>query len=287
MSRVNITQPLPLAHRATDRDGAGRRRGLVLQLLRGLLPGHAQRRSGRARSTSRASTRSIPTSSSSRSTSKRCSARATARSSARTSPKERGWKIGDRIPLGSAVWRRKDGAESWDFEIVGSYRSPSGRVPTNELWINYAYFDEARAGGNGTVTLYFVKIANRARAAEISESIDALFANSTFETQTQSEKDWVRAQIAQIGDIGFFVNAIIARRDVRAVVRDGQHDDAIGARAYTRARGVEDLWLQQFCGRRASSSRSRCCSAASRQRSASALPLRYRRRCSASSARAA
>ena len=74
---------------------------------------------------------------------------------------ERGWKIGDRIPLGSAVWRRKDGAESWDFEIVGSYRSPSGKVPTSELWINYAYFDEARSDGNGTVTLYFVKIARR------------------------------------------------------------------------------------------------------------------------------
>jgi putative ABC transport system permease protein len=123
---------------------------------------------------------------------------------------ERGWKIGDRIPLGSTIWRRKDGAESWEFEIVGSYKSMSGKVPTNELWINYDYFDEARAAANGTVTLYFVKIDDPARSAEISESIDALFANSTNETQTQSEKDWLRSQIAQIGDIGFFVNAIIA-----------------------------------------------------------------------------
>ena len=122
---------------------------------------------------------------------------------------ERGWKIGDRIPLGSAVWRRKDGAESWDFEIVGSYRSPSGKVPTNELWVNYDYFDEARAAGNGTVTLYFVKINESEGAAAISERIDALFANSMFETQTQSEKDWLRGQIGQIGDIAFFVNAII------------------------------------------------------------------------------
>jgi putative ABC transport system permease protein len=123
---------------------------------------------------------------------------------------ERGWKIGDKIPLGSSIWRRKDGAEGWDFEIVGSYRSPSGRVPTSELWINYDYFDEARQAANGTVTLYFVKIHDSSRSAEISEQIDALFANSTSETQTQSEKDWIRAQIAQIGDIGFFVNAIIA-----------------------------------------------------------------------------
>ena len=123
--------------------------------------------------------------------------------------KEQGWKVGDRLPLGSAVWTRKDGAENWDFEIVGSYRSPSGRVPTSELWINYDYFDEARAAANGTVTLYFLKIHDSSSAAAISERIDALFANSTNETQTQSEKDWVRAQIAQIGDIAFFVNAII------------------------------------------------------------------------------
>jgi putative ABC transport system permease protein len=122
---------------------------------------------------------------------------------------ERGWKIGDRIPLGSAVWTRKDGANSWDFEIVGTYGSPTGRMPTNELWVNYAFFDEARAVGNGTVTLYFVKIADASRAAAISEAIDALFANSMNETQTQNEKDWMRAQVAQIGDMGFFVNAII------------------------------------------------------------------------------
>ena len=123
---------------------------------------------------------------------------------------QRGWKIGDRIPLGSAVWTRKDGTNAWEFEIVGTYGSTSSRMPTNELWINYPFFDEARAAANGTVTLYFVKIGDASRSAAISESIDALFANSMNETQTQNEKDWLRAQIAQIGDMGFFVNAIIA-----------------------------------------------------------------------------
>jgi putative ABC transport system permease protein len=122
---------------------------------------------------------------------------------------ERGWKIGDRVPLGSQVWTRKDGTRDWEFEIVGTYGSPASKVPTTELWINYDYFDEARAAANSTVTLYFVKIADATRAAAIAEQIDGLFANSMFETQTQNEKDWLRAQIAQIGDMGFFINAII------------------------------------------------------------------------------
>jgi putative ABC transport system permease protein len=123
---------------------------------------------------------------------------------------ERGWKVGDQIPLRSNVWTRKDGAQEWLFEIVGIYGFADGKIPTNELWLNYGYFDEARAFGNGTVTLYFARIGDPGRAAQISESIDELFANSTFETQTQNERDWLRSRINQIGDMAFFINGIIA-----------------------------------------------------------------------------
>jgi putative ABC transport system permease protein len=122
----------------------------------------------------------------------------------------RGWKIGDRIPLKSSIFIRKDGEPEWDFEIVGIYGFGEGKVPTNELWFNYAYFDEARTFGNGTVSLYFAKIADPSRSGPVSESIDQLFANSTFETQTLNERDWLRGRIAQIGDMQFFVNAIVA-----------------------------------------------------------------------------
>lgn len=123
--------------------------------------------------------------------------------------KEYGWKVGDRIPLRSNVWVRKDGAPEWSFEIVGTY-TWTNNIPSNELWMNYDYFDEARTFGNGTVTLYFARIAEPKRAAAISDEIDRQFANSTFETQTQNERDWIRARMSQAGDIGFFVNAIIA-----------------------------------------------------------------------------
>ena len=80
---------------------------------------------------------------------------------------ERGWKIGDQIPLGSAVWTRKDGAESWDFEIVGSYRSPSGKVPDERALDQLRRISMRRASAaNGTVTLYFVKIHDSSSAAE-------------------------------------------------------------------------------------------------------------------------
>src|SRR5690606_38333055 len=78
-----------------------------------------------------------------------------------------------------------------------------------EMWVNYEYFDEERAVGNGMVLLYFIGIDNAELAAPISESVDGLFANSPSPTQTMNEKDFVRAQLAQIGDVNFLVTAII------------------------------------------------------------------------------
>ena len=124
--------------------------------------------------------------------------------------KERGWKVGDTIPLRSTIWMRKDGATDWTFEIVGIYSWAEGKVPSNEFWINYDYFDEERTFGNGTVTMYSARINEPARAGEIAERIDGLFSNSANETQTMNERDWLRGRIAQIGNMGFFINAIIA-----------------------------------------------------------------------------
>jgi putative ABC transport system permease protein len=123
---------------------------------------------------------------------------------------QRGWKVGDRIPLRSRVWTRKDGADEWQLEIVGIYGFGESKIPSNELWMNYAYFDEARAMGNGTVTLYFARIADAKNAADIAARIDGLFANSQYETQTQNERDWIRSRINETGNIGYFINAIIA-----------------------------------------------------------------------------
>ena len=45
---------------------------------------------------------------------------------------ERGWKIGDRIPLKSIIYMRKDGAPQWDFEIVGEYGYTDSKITDME-----------------------------------------------------------------------------------------------------------------------------------------------------------
>jgi putative ABC transport system permease protein len=121
-----------------------------------------------------------------------------------------GWKIGDRVTVRSPVWARVDGSNDWTFDIVGIYGIPEGAFPADEgFWVNYSYFDEERTFGRGTVTYYTLRVSDADRSASIAAEIDALFANSAFETLTQNERDFFGGQIERIGNIGFIVNSII------------------------------------------------------------------------------
>ena len=123
--------------------------------------------------------------------------------------KANGWKIGDHIPLKTSIWTKKDGTLNYDFELVGIYTVPS--QPSNEriFLINYQGFNEARSFGQGMVGWYSFLIDDPKKASSIAKQIDAMFANSTYETKTQNEQEFAQATIKQLGDISFMVNAIV------------------------------------------------------------------------------
>jgi len=127
--------------------------------------------------------------------------------------KKFGWKIGDKIPLHSTIWTRKDdGSLDWTFDIVGSF---SAKDPTQAgaqattLLFHYELFDEGRSFGKGSVGWFEERVNDASQSAAISSRIDALFANSPNETKTQPANDFAMAFIKQLGDIGFVLRAIL------------------------------------------------------------------------------
>jgi putative ABC transport system permease protein len=122
-----------------------------------------------------------------------------------------GWKVGDQIPIGTTIWTQKSGNSTWTFQIVGIVDSPkfAGTGLARALWINYAYFDEARVMANGKVGTYVVRIDDPRQLGPIGSSIDRLFHNSRDETRTQSENARAQAQVKQIADIDFIVKSVV------------------------------------------------------------------------------
>jgi len=121
------------------------------------------------------------------------------------------WHIGDRITLHSALWVDEHGSSDWPVDIVGFCNAgpDDDRQFANEVYMNYEYLDSARATGKGTVHQFIASIDDPAHASDIAIAIDRMFANSSYETQTLNEKEWITNALRQTGDVRFFVDAII------------------------------------------------------------------------------
>jgi putative ABC transport system permease protein len=117
-----------------------------------------------------------------------------------------GWRVGDRIPLTGTIWQPKQG-QTWEFNLVGIYDGEDG-IDKTQFFFRYDYLDENRAEGAGLVGWYVVRIADPDQAVALSRTIDDMFANSSAETKTTTEKGFIEGFAKQIGDIGAIMIAI-------------------------------------------------------------------------------
>jgi len=126
----------------------------------------------------------------------------------RSLARKEGWKIGDRIPIHSINMSNKDGTTNWVFDIVGFYDMNQAEWATR-FWANYDYINEGRSTGKDTVVQFLVGINDAGQSAKVAQAIDDTFSNSPNQTTTQNEKDYVESLMRQIGDISFLVNGIV------------------------------------------------------------------------------
>jgi putative ABC transport system permease protein len=116
-----------------------------------------------------------------------------------------GFKLGDKITLkvGIPTYGRQD----FDFNVRGIYHSAGGSVDNQSMWFHWKYADE-RSVVKGLVGWYVMKIANPDHAAEVSAAIDHTFANSPYETKTETEKAFQSSFVSMFGNINLLLGSI-------------------------------------------------------------------------------
>ncbi len=120
-----------------------------------------------------------------------------------------GWKVGDRIPLKSNIFSQKNGSDTWDFVIAGIAKGANERVDTNWVIFHYDYFKDTRSFGGDTIGWMILKTDSAKDNARVIKEVDSMFANSPFETETQTEQAMARAFLEQAGDLGFIITAVV------------------------------------------------------------------------------
>jgi len=120
------------------------------------------------------------------------------------------WRLGDRVPLQGTIYRRPDG-RPWEFTIDAIYDSPEGIADRTQFFFHQAYLNETLAPGTygrDEVTYYVIKVADPRESDQVASRLDALFAGSSPQTKTATEKAFVSSFANQIGDIGAIMLAI-------------------------------------------------------------------------------
>jgi len=111
-----------------------------------------------------------------------------------------GWKIGDRIPIKGTIY-----TGPWEFNLRGIYRGTRAQDDTTQFWFHWDFLEERRAFGKGDVGWYVVRVTNPDLSVQVAKTIDTEFANSPFETKTDTEKAFAASFVKQMGNIEFLI----------------------------------------------------------------------------------
>jgi putative ABC transport system permease protein len=115
------------------------------------------------------------------------------------------WKIGDRIPIKSTITN----TGTWEFNIDGVYHGTRAGDDETQFWFQWDYFEErVPQSFKGNIGWYVVKIDNPDDAPRIAKAIDNQFANSPYETKTDSESTFAAGWVKQFGNIRFLIVTI-------------------------------------------------------------------------------
>jgi putative ABC transport system permease protein len=116
-----------------------------------------------------------------------------------------GWKIGDRVPLKTTIW----GSGNWEFNIDGFYHGKRPQDDETQFWMQWDYFQEhVPEALKGQAGWYVVRVESPDDAVRVAKSIDSEFANSPYETKTETESAFAASWVKQFGNIRFLILSI-------------------------------------------------------------------------------
>ena len=114
-----------------------------------------------------------------------------------------GFKIGDRVPIIASIF-----GGVWDFNVCGIYDGTRSEDDTTQFWFHADYLEERRTWGKGNVGWYVVKVDDPDHAVAVAGAIDERFANSSWETKTETERAFAAGFVKQMGNIQLLILVI-------------------------------------------------------------------------------
>ena len=118
------------------------------------------------------------------------------------------WKVGEQIPVEASGYVRRDGSDTWTFDVVCiDHAQP--RNLQNAIFFHWNYFALSLAQRNVGAGAFFEKIANALNAGEIAAAVDSLTENSDHPTKTESANAMIADKLRQAIDLRLVARALM------------------------------------------------------------------------------
>lgn len=122
-----------------------------------------------------------------------------------------GFKVGDQIPIISAIFWRGD-SQPWSFKVAGIYESTSPNVDEGTLFFHFDYLRESLVSGAATgpegAGVLVVQTREGVEPVGVMREIDEMFANGPQRTQSGSESEFQAQFVSMLGNVPFFLGSI-------------------------------------------------------------------------------
>ena len=117
-----------------------------------------------------------------------------------------GWKVGDRIPLQNALYGP---TKTWEFNLDGIYTNDKEGGDESQFWLQWDYFYENIPDAiKGQAGWWVLKLDSPDDAVRVAKAIDDGFANSSYETKTETESAFQAGFAKQLGNIQLLIMTI-------------------------------------------------------------------------------
>ncbi len=119
--------------------------------------------------------------------------------------KKYGFKVGDKLTLGVGI--PSYGSKDFDFTIRGVYRAASSAVDNQSMMFHWKYADE-RSTPKGQIGWFVSRVSNPDRAVQVANAIDQKFANSPYETKTDTEQAFSAQFASMLGNLNLLLGSV-------------------------------------------------------------------------------